>query len=374
MLVVDDIQSNVTVLSIMLKTIGMKIFAALSGEAAVKIAIEKRPDIIILDVNMPSMSGFEVCEILTANARTADIPIIFLTAASDQDSLIKGFSSGGYDYVKKPFHKDELIARINTQLALSQTNKRLARANQQLEENINSASEFQLSLLPHGFSNIENFKFFSSIKPSKRLSGDTLNYFRIGDKILFYIADVTGSGIQAALMSVALSRQLSAERLAYGSAFNSINIESSMPLPSEFLKALNLYYSSDSNEKEYFTILLGLIDLSSGEIVVSSAGQPCPFIIGTNEVRSIEISGIPIGMFDWAEYDDVTIVLKKDEVMLAYSDGLSDAMEKVSSSVADVLNELENRNFENLCDYLHRLHLNDVILEDDISLLLFCED
>ena len=135
-LAIDDVETNIHVITKTLKTEGYEILAALTGEKGLNIAERRKPDLILLDVAMPVMNGFEVCIKLKANPVTKDIPIIFVTADADADAIAAAYAAGGVDYVVKPFHKDELVARIRTHLRLQATQKQLALHNENLEQNI----------------------------------------------------------------------------------------------------------------------------------------------------------------------------------------------------------------------------------------------
>lgn len=122
-LVVDDSKDNVIILRERLENEGFEISTAYSGEEAIKKALTESPDLILLDVMMPEMSGFEVCKRISENEKTREIPIILLTALVEPKDIKEGFQAGAYDYIKKPFNKVELIARINSALRFRETAK-----------------------------------------------------------------------------------------------------------------------------------------------------------------------------------------------------------------------------------------------------------
>jgi PleD family two-component response regulator len=139
-LIVDDTPDNLSVLSECLEETGMEIMAALNGEQALSLVEVMRPDIILLDVMMPGMDGFETCERLKQNSETENIPVIFVTALMDTESKVKSFSAGAVDYICKPIQKAEVLARVYTHLSisemrrtLSEQNKMLIAQNEQLE-------------------------------------------------------------------------------------------------------------------------------------------------------------------------------------------------------------------------------------------------
>ena len=119
-LIVDDSPLNLQVLGNTLRENGYKLAAAKSGSEALDFVQKKIPDLILLDIMMPEMDGYEVCKKLKEDENTKKIPVIFLTARTDTDSIVRGFEAGGVDYVVKPFNPAELLARVKTQIKLKQ--------------------------------------------------------------------------------------------------------------------------------------------------------------------------------------------------------------------------------------------------------------
>jgi two-component system sensor histidine kinase/response regulator len=136
-LIVDDVSKNIQVLGSILREEGYEISFALNGKDALKKVKIAQPDIILLDVMMPEMDGYETCARLREDEKTRDIPVIFLTAKTDEESRVKGFEVGAQDYVAKPFNTPELLARVNTHLQLKAVRDEMAFMNKQLrQENI----------------------------------------------------------------------------------------------------------------------------------------------------------------------------------------------------------------------------------------------
>jgi DNA-binding response OmpR family regulator len=124
-LVIDDYPDNVYLLKERLEKEGFKILTAFDGETGIQVAVQEKPDLILLDIMLPGMSGYEVCQALTVKDDTKQIPIILLTALTEVNNLRQGLQAGAFDYIKKPFNKIELIARINSALRFSETNRLL---------------------------------------------------------------------------------------------------------------------------------------------------------------------------------------------------------------------------------------------------------
>jgi two-component system cell cycle response regulator len=124
-LVVDDQPDNVFILQDRLKRAGFEVIAAYEGETGIQKTIDEKPDLILLDIMMNDISGFDVCRRLVANEETKNIPIILVTALTDAEDIKEGFDAGAFDYIKKPFNRDEMLARINSALRFSETNNLL---------------------------------------------------------------------------------------------------------------------------------------------------------------------------------------------------------------------------------------------------------
>jgi len=132
-LIVDDNKENLKVVFSFLHKL-YKIAVALDGKNALAILEETNIDLVLLDIMMPEMDGFEVCRLMKENPKTRNIPIIFLTAKTESEDIVKGFDLGGVDYLSKPIRSPELLARINTHLTISHLQKKLLQNNEQLEQ------------------------------------------------------------------------------------------------------------------------------------------------------------------------------------------------------------------------------------------------
>ncbi len=131
-LIVDDISENIQVVMNILKEMSYDFSFALNGKEALELIKKNHYDLILLDVMMPDLDGFEVCRLIKEDKKLKDIPIIFLTARTDIDSISKAFRNGGNDYISKPFHAEELLARVNTQLQLYSAKLKLEKKNTSL--------------------------------------------------------------------------------------------------------------------------------------------------------------------------------------------------------------------------------------------------
>ena len=152
-LIVDDNPTNLEVMSEALSDAGYDIAIATSGERAIKQIQRSQPDLILLDVMMPGINGFQACQIIREEIALIDIPIIFMTALADTENKVKGLEFGAVDYITKPFQEAEVLARVKTHLRLKHTEKRLRQSEERLESILNSLEEvvWSATLEPFNF-------------------------------------------------------------------------------------------------------------------------------------------------------------------------------------------------------------------------------
>ncbi len=163
-LIVDDIPDNIKVLQSILSDPSYEITSALNGKDALSLCVAKSFDLILLDIMMPEMDGYQVCEYLKSKEKTKDVPVIFLTARVDEEAIIKGFETGAQDYVTKPFNPQELVSRVNTHLDLQFKSQKLKLMNLELEERVAARtmeledSNHNLAHANHQLSTLEDAK------------------------------------------------------------------------------------------------------------------------------------------------------------------------------------------------------------------------
>jgi len=147
-LVVDDNPRNVQIIALILKELNYKIIIAVNGKNAIEMVNRMRPDLVLMDVMMQGMDGFEACKTIKSDPANENIPVIFLTALSEKINIVKGFEAGGVDYITKPFNKEELISRIKTHLELKFTRDELQKTTQHLGD-LNEIKDKMFSVIGH---------------------------------------------------------------------------------------------------------------------------------------------------------------------------------------------------------------------------------
>lgn len=177
-LIVDDIADNIRVAANILRSKGYNVSYARDGKSALERIAKVQFDLILLDIMMPGMDGFEVCKKLKSNPETKNIPIIFLTAKTDTDSIIQGFTLGGVDYITKPFNAVELEARVSTHVRLLHAYRRLSEANQEIRKERAKADRLLHSIFPHSVA--EDLKNTGTTKP------------RAYEEVTVFFSDIVG--------------------------------------------------------------------------------------------------------------------------------------------------------------------------------------
>jgi len=251
-LLVDDNSSNLKLLSQALEHQGYKLLFAKSGEEALSIAKKAAPELILLDIMMPGLNGYEVCRRLKEDTVTQESAVIFLSALDETTDKVKGLDLGAVDYISKPFQAKEVIARVKTHLtifrlkkSLSRRNKELEAANSRMKQDLEAAARVQQALLPQRFPESTPWRFAWIYRPCAELAGDSLNVFKIDDRhVCLYVLDVSGHGVPAALLSVTVTRSLS----LFADRFSLVTEPSDDPRgytivnPAEVARRLNAIY------------------------------------------------------------------------------------------------------------------------------------
>jgi len=223
-LIVDDNPANIKVLAAALADFDYDLLMCNTGERALAVTERALPDLILLDINLPGLNGFEVCGRLKADERTAPIPVIFLSALDDTDSKLKGFAVGGVDYITKPFNKEEVCSRVRTHLRIADLSQSLEQQNQSLTDaleelratqveleytnrllidSIQYSQRIQQAILPPAESLQTIFPdSFVLYRPKHVVSGDFYWCNRYGDVAILVGADCTGHGVPGAFMSL----------------------------------------------------------------------------------------------------------------------------------------------------------------------------
>lgn len=315
-LIVDDTPANIRILAETLKGKQYVLSVATNGKQALEMLERVRPDLILLDVMMPELDGFETCRKIKSSDAWRDIPIIFLTSKSDTSDIVTGFEVGAVDYVAKPFNAHELMARIHTHLTIDQLRRSLAAKNAELAGELAKAAAYVRSMLPEPLSN----EFHTEWKfiPSMQLGGDSFGYHWLDeDHLAIFLLDVTGHGVGAALLSVSVLQVLRSRSLPFADFRN----------PAEVLTSLNQAFPMQNNNRMFFTMWYGVYNKVTRRLRYCSGGHPPAVLVtGPNhqssEVIRLSTPCLFVGVFAGAKYENAECTIGEFGELFVYSDGV----------------------------------------------------
>jgi sigma-B regulation protein RsbU (phosphoserine phosphatase) len=311
-LIVDDTPENIQVLMGTLKD-QYAIVAAINGEKALKLAAaEPQPDLILLDIMMPGMDGFEVCQRLKMDAATCAIPVIFLSALDDTLNKVKGFSLGAVDYISKPFHPEEVLVRVNTHLTIHRLSQEVQAQRDQLENELKVVSELQHKLLPEELPDIRGLKLAVHYQTSRYAGGDYYDVVQLApDCCGLLVADSEGHSAPATVM-MAMTCSL----------FRSC--PDLHDQPDRVLNFINTHLCK-VNKESFVTALYAVYDGKRRMLRISRAGHPLPILFKSSENRAREVFCKGVFMMGVEPYNHVPVTeirLDSGDRLLLYTDGV----------------------------------------------------
>jgi serine phosphatase RsbU (regulator of sigma subunit) len=315
-LVVDDTPDNLTLISGLLKD-QYKIKVANSGQRALKIVeSENPPDLVLLDIMMPEMDGYEVLGRIKSNENASDVPVIFLTAKIETNDKVKGFEAGAVDYISKPFQAEEVIARVNTHLTICRLHQELQKKHDELELELKSVGDVQRSLLPNELPTNAGMDMAAYYRPSRYAGGDYYDVIELPENRLgILIADVSGHGTRAAVlmaMTYALFHDYPGVPDDPVRVLNHVN-EGLRPVCNQnFVTALYAVYDPGTHHIRYF-----------------SAGHMPPLVYrpSQNAFQDLpQASSFPLGIAPWDLEDNAEYALAEGDVFVFYTDGITERM------------------------------------------------
>ena len=319
-LVVDDTPANLQALSAVLKEQGYPISVATNGKQALEVLERVRPDLILLDVMMPEMDGFETCRRLKQSPAWREIPVVFLTSKSETDDVVAGFEAGAVDYVAKPFNAHELLARVRTHLTIDRLRRDVAEKSEQLvrarKREMDLAFRVQARLMPARLPELAGWSLAADWQPALEVSGDYYDFIADRGRLGVVVADVSGKGMPAALFMASTRSVLRAKATA---ALG----------PAEILTQANALLCADAVDGMFVTLFYAEIDAASGSLAYASAGHNPPFWYraASGDVVELAPTGSVLAMDEERRWGQERIEPASGDVLLFYTDGYPEAFD-----------------------------------------------
>jgi sigma-B regulation protein RsbU (phosphoserine phosphatase) len=314
-LIVDDVKTNIDILVEALRD-EYKLSVALDGAAALRSVEKNTPDLVLLDIVMPGLDGYEVCRQLRAQESTRELPIMFLSALEDVKDKTRGFEVGGNDYLTKPFEVLEVKARVRSLLKAKAYADAVREA---MARDLRIAREIQMGILPADLAAATRgtgLDVHAIVEPALEVGGDLYEVLRASDdRIVVALGDVSGKGIPAALfmaVAVTILRTL-ARQIAE---------------PDEILRRLNDELAEQNPRGMFVTMQCLIFDLAQGRVSCAGAGHHQLAIVSPGRPPRLACpsSGRPAGLMVVNPIERETFALEPGDTFVLFSDGVSEAM------------------------------------------------
>ncbi len=368
-LIVDDLSTNVELLQVYLEEEGYNILTASNGKEAWEITQRELPDIILLDVMMPVMDGYEACRLIKSNTITENIPVVMVTSLNEVSSRIAGIEAGADDFLSKPFNIYELLARVRSLIRIKKYNSQILDQNRVFEKELEIAKKVQEAILP-----ANNEVIFKGLTlhyryiPSQKLGGDYFNVIQLADnKIGIFLSDVMGHGVAASLITMVLKTLFD-------------NHVHRIDSPSDFLFTLNNELQKIFGEiLIYATAIYIIVDQKNRKLYYANGAHP-PALLYNNtksDIMQLQCQGTILGIFKDTKYKTIEMSYEPNDQIFLYTDGLTDVEniqeepfgdERLLKIVGENKELAPKELIETLLENLYQF-ASDESFEDDINIL-----
>lgn len=329
-LIVDDEPFNIDYLEQELEESNYTTIAATNGQEALEQVQAESPDLVLLDIMMPIMDGFEVLARLKDDPSTRDIPVIIISADNNMNSVVKGIQLGAEDYLPKPFEPTLLHARISSSLVKKNLRDMQKLYLKSLERELEIGRDIQKGFLPAQLPAVDGWKIAAYFKAAREVSGDFYDAYLLPDgDLMCVVGDVCGKGVGAALFMTlfrSLIRATSTTDVFYGK-------QSTQPLThaerlGQIISFTNNYVATTHYSASMFaTVFIGIIDLKKGRLTYLCCGNEQPVIARMGgEITTLQTTGPIVGIIPDAPFPAVETLIDKGDLLIAFSDGLTDAL------------------------------------------------
>ena len=323
-LVVDDAEVNRMLLARELEQYGYQVASAEHGRQALAMLSESAYDLILLDVEMPEMDGYQTLEALRNDASLRHLPVIMVTSIDDTSSAVRCIEMGAEDYLPKPFNPVLLKARIGASLEKKRLRDREQAYLKALERELEIGREIQQSFLPGELPQVDGWEIAASLKSAREVAGDFYDVFPVGfnGQICLVIGDVCDKGVGAALF-MTLFRSL--VRFTIDAIRTYMELSVSEKLNYAATLTNNYIASTHGDTGMFATIFLGILEPDSGHLTYINAGHESPLILRSGGVQTeLSPTGLAIGLMENYRYRVSQMKMQPGDIFLAYTDGIPD--------------------------------------------------
>ena len=313
-LIVDDTRANIDILVEALRN-DYKLSVAVDGRAALRSVEKSPPDLVLLDIMMPDVDGYEVCRQLRSREATRELPVMFLSALEDVKNKAQGFEVGGNDYLTKPFEVLEVKARVRSLLKAKAYADAVREA---MARDLRIAREIQMGILPANLAAITKgtgLDVDAVIEPAREVGGDLYEVLRSDRRVVVALGDVSGKGIPAALfMAVAMTILRTLAR--------------QIAEPDEILRRLNDELAEENPRGMFVTLQCLVFDLDQKRVSCAGAGHHQLAVVSPGRPPRLACpsTGRPAGLMPFNPIERESLPLEPGDTFVLFSDGVSEAM------------------------------------------------
>ncbi|HBG75007.1 MAG: hypothetical protein A2X25_07100 [Chloroflexi bacterium GWB2_49_20] len=329
-LIVDDEPLNLDYLEQEFEDLNYATITASNGKEALDKVHSESPDLVLLDIMMPVMDGFEVLSRLKADPATRDIPVIVISAMNDLQSVVNGIKLGADDYLPKPFEPTLLHARVSSSLERKHLRDLQQLYLKGLERELDIAREIQMGFLPSELPAANGWEIAACFKAAREVAGDFYDAFMLPDgNLVCVIGDVCGKGVGAALF-MTLFRSLIRATSTAGDLSNRKEMQSLTPVGrlQHVISFTNNYVADTHADANMFaTVFICLINLQDGKLAYINCGNDAPLLIRNGKVvTSLPPTGPVVGVIPGANFIVKEIAMEAGDMLVAFTDGIPDAL------------------------------------------------
>jgi phosphoserine phosphatase RsbU/P len=331
-LIVDDEPFNVDYLEQELDGSGCEIITASNGQEALDQVHAGSPDLILLDIMMPVMDGFQVLAHLKADAATRDIPVIVISASNSLDSVVRGIQLGAEDYLPKPFEPTLLHARISSSLEKKRLRDLQHLYLKNLEREFDIAREIQQDFLPSELPRVDGWEIGVYFKAAREVAGDFYDAFLLPDgNLAVVIGDVCGKGVGAALY-MTLFRSLIRVTSTTNDLLGGDGVKTISPgerLQHAIVFTNNYIAETHSDANMFATVFIGIVNLQDSMLTYINCGNEPPLLVRSGKVLTLlPPTGPAVGIIPDAKFTVKEMQFKAGDLLVAFTDGIPDALDK----------------------------------------------
>jgi serine phosphatase RsbU (regulator of sigma subunit) len=372
-LVVDDNEANRDVLSRRLKRQGHTVAVAENGLQALEMMRTQSFDLILLDIMMPEMNGYQVLETLKSDPTLRHVPVIMISALDDIDSVVRCIELGAEDYLYKPFNPVLLKARVSASLEKKWLRDQEQAYVQAVKRELELGRRIQADFLPGTIPQLTGWEIAAVFHPAREVAGDFYDVFLLpDDHVGLVIADVCDKGVAAALF-MALVRSL-IRAFAEQVVASPVDALDAVSMTSNYITR---NHHNNQSRHMFATLFFGVLNPQNGHLTYVNGGHEAPILIGSSGVKSsLDVTGPAVGLAANTLFRRSEVVIEPGDILFSFTDGVTEARSAEGKFFSEErLLQLLDQSRASATDVMQHIgekvsqHIVDSTPSDDITML-----